>query len=253
MAALPAPCLLFHLNKVLISDIDNTLTGDSDALQKVLRILEHKREEVGFGLATGRPIDSALNFLSEHNIPAPDILITSVGTEIYYGGQTIQDSGWGSHIRQKWNKDKILSLLVELKFLKPQKSDFQREFKISFLMDPDPSYLIEINELLTKNKCQYSLVYSHQSYLDILPRRASKGKAIRYLSYIWGIPLENFLVCGDSGNDEEMLKGDPKGVVVGNYSKELERVRGKHGIYFSKKKYAAGIIDGIKHYRFLEV
>ena len=65
--------------------------------------------------------------------------------------------------------------------------------------------------------------------------------------------MENFLVCGDSGNDEEMLKGDPKGIVVGNFSPELEKIRGKRGIYFSSDPYAAGIIDGIKYYKFLEV
>ena len=65
-------------------------------------------------------------------------------------------------------------------------------------------------------------------------------------------PLENFLVAGDSGNDEEMLKGEPLGVVVGNYSEELEKLRGRRRIYFSKKNHAAGVIDGIRRYRFLD-
>jgi sucrose-phosphate synthase len=60
------------------------------------------------------------------------------------------------------------------------------------------------------------------------------------------------MVCGDSGNDEEMLRGVTCGLIVGNYSKELEHLRGLRRMYFSKKEYAAGIIDGIRHYRFLE-
>ena len=60
------------------------------------------------------------------------------------------------------------------------------------------------------------------------------------------------MVCGDSGNDEEMLRGGTKGVVVANYSPELEHLKGKRGIYFSKQKFAAGIIDGLKYYHFLE-
>jgi len=47
------------------------------------------------------------------------------------------------------------------------------------------------------------------NFRDILSYRASKGKAIRYLSHKWEIPLKNFLVCGNSGNDEEMLRGEP--------------------------------------------
>ena len=71
------------------------------------------------------------------------------------------------------------------------------------------------------------------------------------MAYRWNILYENILVAGDSGNDEEMLKGELLGVVVGNYSEELEELRGGKRIYFSKVQYAGGIIDGIKHYNFL--
>ena len=42
------------------------------------------------------------------------------------------------------------------------------------------------------------------------------------------------------------------GVVVGNYSKEMEKLRGKRRIYFSKLNHARGIMDGIRYYHFLE-
>ena len=83
--------------------------------------------------------------------------------------------------------------------------------------------------------------------------RASKGKAIRYLAYRWNIPNENILVAGDSGNDSEMLKGDLLGVVVANYSSELESLKGQSRIYFASRKYAGGIVEGIGHYHFLRV
>ena len=97
-----------------------------------------------------------------------------------------------------------------------------------------------------------NVIFSHGQYLDILPYRASKGKAIRYLAYRWNIPFENMLVAGDSGNDIEMLKGELLGVVVANYSKELEVLKKQKRIYFAKRKYAAGIIDGIEYYNFLK-
>jgi sucrose-phosphate synthase len=83
-----------------------------------------------------------------------------------------------------------------------------------------------------------------------LPYRASKRKAIRYLSYQWEIPLANFLVCGDSGNDEDMLRGEPRAVVVGNYSPELEPLKGLRNVYFAAQKFAGGILEGIEHYQF---
>jgi sucrose-phosphate synthase len=59
------------------------------------------------------------------------------------------------------------------------------------------------------------------------------------------------MAAGDSGNDEDMLIGSNCALVVGNYSEELENLRGKSKIYFSDKKYAAGIIDGLRHFGFL--
>jgi sucrose-phosphate synthase len=93
-------------------------------------------------------------------------------------------------------------------------------------------------------------VTSHGTYLDVLPVRASKGKAIRYLSYRWDVPLASFLVAGDSGNDECMLRGDTLGVVVGNYSPELEPLRGRSSVYFAAGAHAAGVLEGIEAYGF---
>jgi sucrose-phosphate synthase len=116
---------------------------------------------------------------------------------------------------------KLLNCSRTLNFLEYQEEETQRKFKVSYYMDPGKDRLAAIHNRLLHHRCRYNLIYSHDRYLDILPYRASKGKAIRYLSYKWEIPLVNFLVCGDSGNDEEMLRGEPRAVVVANYSHEL--------------------------------
>jgi len=115
-----------------------------------------------------------------------------------------------------------------------------------------PDTLARIHTLLVENKCRYNLIFSHQQFIDILPYRASKGKAIRYLAYKWNTPLKNILVCGDSGNDEEMLRGEMPAIVVGNHSDELNHLKGSRNVYFSQEGYTAGILDGIANYRFLE-
>ncbi len=127
----------------------------------------------------------------------------------------------------------------------------QRRYKISYLMKDDPDLLAEVHRVLQNRNLKYNLVFSHGQFLDILPCRAGKGKAVRYLSYKWGVPLPQILVSGDSGNDECLLRGDTCGVVVGNYSRELESLKGGRRIYFSPEAYAAGIIDGFKHYGFV--
>ena len=244
---------LAKLNYFLITDIDNTLIGDkNDQLETLLQLLKQHRDHIGFGVATGRTVDSAKAHLEKFGVQAPDIIISSVGSEIYYGKSLHTGRGWATHISAQWERKKIVRLLKEFSFLTYQEEDTQRRFKVSYNIKPRKDRLAMIHDRLLRNKCRYNLIYSHNKYLDILPYRASKGKAIRYLSYKWEIPLANFLVCGDSGNDEEMLRGEPKAVVVGNYSSELESLRGLRNIYFAKKKYAGGILEAVEHYKFID-
>ncbi|MFP4333079.1 MAG: HAD family hydrolase, partial [Campylobacterales bacterium] len=60
----------------------------------------------------------------------------------------------------------------------------------------------------------------------------------------------DILVAGDSGNDEDMLSGGSLAIVVGNYSKELKKLRGRVNVYFANTNYAAGILEGINYYDF---
>jgi sucrose-phosphate synthase len=242
-----------QLNYFIVTDIDNTLIGDeNDHLPELIRLLTRHREHIGFGVASGRTVSSVEKILKEHGVPDPDVIISSVGVEIYYGPERHPGRGWTPHIASKWNREKIFRLLNRFDFLEYQEETTQRPFKISYHMTPGKDRLAMIHSLLLENRCRYQLIYSHEKYLDILPYRASKGKAIRYLSYKWNIPLSNFLVCGDSGNDEEMLRGEPLGVVVGNYSPELARLRGNRNVFFANRSCAGGILEAIERYRFIE-
>ena len=244
---------LLKLDHFLITDIDNTLIDqDNSRLQELLDILDRHRERIGFGVATGRTIGSARTILERHNVPAPDFIISSVGSEIYYGSVQSPEQGWSTHIAAQWQRDKIKRLLEDFEFLNYQEESAQREFKISYYMQPGKDRIALIHSRLLHHKCRYNLIYSHDEFLDILPFRASKGKAIRYLSYKWEIPLKNLLVCGDSGNDEEMLRGEPCAVIVGNYSHELAALKSSRNVYFAQSPCAGGIIEGLQHFRFIE-
>jgi sucrose-phosphate synthase len=217
--------------------------------------LEKTDSKIGFSVATGRTVDSAFSVLKENNVPYPDIIISSVGAEIYYNyhGKLIYSTGWDAHIKHQWNREKIRGLLSSFGFLQYQEEATQRKYKISYYTSDVPENIDKVKSTLIKNKIKANVIFSHGQYLDILPYRASKGKAIRYLAYRWNIPYEKILVAGDSGNDSEMLKGDLLGVVVANYSPELEELKGQSRIYFAKRNYAGGIIDGIEHYHFLKL
>jgi sucrose-phosphate synthase len=239
------------ISHMLISDIDNTLLGDRAALRRFLAILRATPPNLGFGVATGRTLESALKILKEWGVPLPDVLITAVGSEINYGPELRPDIGWQNFIKHLWRRDAIESALGGVPGLMLQAEENQREFKLSYNVDPEKMPPIaKIRTLLREQKLSAHLVYSRRAYLDILPLRGSKGGAIRYLAYKWGLPLRSFLVAGDSGNDREMLIGDTLGVIVANHSPELASLRGNEQIYFARAGYADGIAEGMAHYEF---
>ncbi len=244
---------LIDLNAFVFTDIDHTLIGeDNSQLDALVASLKANRRCIGFGVASGRSLGAVTAILGKHGVPAPDIIVASVGSEIYYGPRHQYGQGWAAHIAKGWDRKKIVALLEDFPFLDYQtEKGAQRDFKVSYYMAPGKDRLAQIHNRLLQHKCRYNLIYSHDKYLDILPYRASKGKAIRYISYKWEIPLRHFLVCGDSGNDEEMLRGEPLAVVVGNYSHELEALKGSRNVFFARQACAGGILEGLQRYNFI--
>lgn len=244
---------LLNVDKLIVVDIDDTLIGDSQSLIQLKDLILKNSNQIAFGIATGRYFDSALNVLKENDFLIPDVLITSVGTEIYYHTENefIKSSGWESHISYLWERDKIVDLLKEFDFLIYQEEELQNEFKISYYVNATDEQVNRVKEKLKYYKIKCNFIYSHSKNIDILPYKASKGKAVNYLSYRWNFPHKSILTCGNSGNDEDLLWGRFLGVVVGNYSKELEKLKQRKNVYFAKSPFADGIIEGINHYKFL--
>ncbi|MFH1741259.1 MAG: HAD-IIB family hydrolase, partial [bacterium] len=243
---------LLQANRIVIADIDNTLIGNKKSLRHFMKILNQHSNEISFGIATGRSLESTLEILQKWIVPIPDVLITSVGSEINYGADLQADRDWDKHIHHQWEPNRIRECVDALSGMILQPEENQREHKISYFVDSEngPSRR-EIVRQMRKNRLHVNVIFSHQQYCDFLPERASKGLAIWYLANKWGIAMERILVAGDSGNDEGMLRTHAKAVVVGNYSSELEILRELPGVYFAEAHYAAGIIEGLHHYGFL--
>lgn len=244
------------VDRLAFSSLDNALFGDDVALKQLLALIRKNGLHIGYGIATGRSLESTMRLLKRKSLPLPDILITSVGTDIHYchsDNRIVQDTHWAHHIDYRWEPKKLRKIMrrVPGTDLLPERE--QGQFKISYDIDPDvvPTAR-EIKRLLRTNDLHAKIVITDNQNLDLLPIRASKGLAIRYLSIKWGMPLDHILVVGDSGNDEEMLLGDTLGVVVANHSPELTKLHGKSRIYFAENSFAKGIIEGIKHYHFLQ-
>ncbi|WP_313933825.1 MULTISPECIES: HAD family hydrolase [unclassified Calothrix] len=238
-------------DRFLVCEIDNTLLGDPDALQQLIDRINNEGETTGVGIATGRNLQSSLEMLEEYRFPMPDVLIVSTGSEIYYGAQVIADINWQRHISYHWQPEAIRQAMAELPGVKLQPPEGQGKFKISYFIDEEKSVSYrEIMRHLRRHKLHVKGIYSHNMYLDLVPIRASKGDAIRYCALKWGLPIKRFLVAGASGNDETMLAGNTLGVVVGNYSPELEKLRSYPQVYFAQGHYAWGILEALDRYDF---
>src|SRR5690606_24774683 len=118
------------------------LLGDKNALKTLTNWLEANRANLAFGIATGRPIESAVDILKKNQVNIPDVLVTSVGTEIHYGKKLVPDLGWAAHIRYKWRKDALAEALSKFPGLVLQAPENQREFKLSYIAKPDQMPLI---------------------------------------------------------------------------------------------------------------
>ncbi|MBR8826373.1 MAG: HAD-IIB family hydrolase [Gomphosphaeria aponina SAG 52.96 = DSM 107014] len=246
--------MMYH-NGAIVSSIDQNLLGHRNSLTELMRILNEKRKTISFCIATGRSLDSALKVLQKHNIIQPDILITSMGTEIYYSPDLTRDDAWTNHINYLWNRQRVVSLLRELPGLTLQPKEQQRTYKISYYYDPLFAHSVEeIKRLLLQNEQTVNVIFSFGQFLDIVPVRASKGYAVRWFAQQWDIPLTRILTAGGSGGDEDMMLGNTLSVVVANrHTEELLKRAESEPIYFSEKQFAAGIIDGLNHYDFFSL
>ena len=238
--------------RALFTSLDLNLTGDQASLDELLKLVHTQRKVFIFGIATGRHLDDALNALRRHGIPEPDILVTNQGTQIHYAPDLTRDTAWERHIDHHWNPQEIRTLLADTPGLKMQPKSSQSAFKISYFMDPATADVAEIRQTLLRNDQAVNLVFSFGQFLDILPARASKGLALRWCADQFGFALDNTLVAGVTRADEDMLRGNTMGVVVANQQPpELSGLSDTDKVYFSEKRYAAGILEAIDHYQFL--
>lgn len=240
-----------NFDRLLIADIDNTLTGDDEGLATLSRELEAHADTVGFGIATGRNLDDVKALLANLDLPTPDVIISSAGTELHYRSVLVPDRSWKNHIRYKWNPKAVRAVLADIPGLNLQGETDQSYTKVSYQIDPQiaPSF-VEIRRILRAAGQRIKAVLSHGIFLDIIPARAGSGVCIRHLGIKWGFPPERLLVAGDSGNDEEMLRGGTLGVVVGNHSAELSHLRNRPRIHFTEASHAWGVLEGIHYYDF---
>lgn len=244
---------------LFVTDLDNTLVGDDDALAQLNQQLLQHRQEHGTVIvyATGRSLPLFQQLRSEKTLIEPDLLVLSVGTEIYRSDADTPDSTWISQLNHRWDRSRIGEIAAQFNDLTPQPQTEQGEFKASYFLEEAASkeVLLCLEAELKDQGFDAQLVYSSGHDLDILPKRANKGAAVAFLQQGFQMPKEKTVVCGDSGNDLSMFQANhSRGIIVGNAQPELldwhhENPSGDR--YLAQSHCAGGILEGLKHFGFI--
>ncbi len=236
--------------QLLICDIDNTLVGCESGLA-IFRRWRRRQLGLAFGVATGRSFHSAMAVLEQQASPRPQVMITSVGSEIYHldanGVTYTADAAWRKTVSRNWDRTAVGAALSGLDGLVPQGPLEQRAHKLSFFGDARTS--AQVRARLAQADLPANVIHSHGRYLDVLPATASKGTAVDHVRALYGLPAQAVFVAGDSGNDVEMLRTHAQAIIVANYSDGLATNAALRHSYVARTSHARGIIEGVLHFR----
>ncbi|UCC51417.1 MAG: HAD-IIB family hydrolase, partial [Anaerolineaceae bacterium] len=105
----------------------------------------------------------------------------------------------------------------------------------------------EMVRRLKNEALEAKVIFSGGKNLDIIPQRAGKGNAIKFLRRRLAIEPSCVVVAGDSGNDLEMFTAPRKGIIVANADEDLRRLRADR-IYLASGAYAAGVLEGLRYW-----
>lgn len=267
---------------LLCSDLDRTLLpnggppespGARETFSRIVSL-----PQIRLAYVSGRNLELVREAIDLYTLPKPDYIIGDVGTTVYQrkGEQYLLDENWQAEIGQDWrdcSRDEVAGLLGTFHDLdlRLQENDRQDRYKVSFYTRSDldgtavrGTLLHHLREHGVRASVIWSIDEAEQcGLLDILPERANKLQAIRYLMIKANYSEKDTIFAGDSGNDLEVLTSDLKAILVKNSSPDVRKaavdglaLKGDTGsLYIARGNfrgmngnYAAGVLEGLAHF-----
>ena len=255
--------------------IPNGIQKESSLARPLLRRLA-RCPNIYLAYVSGRDQKLILDAIAEFHLPVPNYAIGDVGTTLYriINGNWQLSDDWSAEIGQDWkrlDREELSWLLGDINEIRLQEPGKQSQYKLSYYTDQNVDYqtlAMNIRGRLAKPGVRVSIIWSVDEIdeiglLDIIPARANKRQAIRFLMQQEQFPEERTVFAGDSGNDLDVLTSGLQSILVKNATDEvryeaIETLSLKHmthrlylpkgNFYGMNGNYAAGVIEGLAHY-----
>lgn len=265
---------------LLCSDMDRTLlpNGSQPESGQALELFRRVagQPELILAYVTGRNRKLIEEAIETYQLPVPDYAVGDVGATIYRienGRWTVWDD-WSRKIAPDWNgreASHIASLFEDISDLTPQGPENQSPFKLSYYAPEKADYREmrrQMQSRLKQENIRASLIWSvdeaeHKGLMDVLPERATKYHAVRFIMQHHAVPERYTVFAGDSGNDMPALTSGLQAVLVRNANTQVrsEALRDMQAqgltdlLYIAEGNfldmngnYAAGVLEGLAHF-----
>jgi len=268
---------------LLCTDLDRTILPngqqpESPGARKFFSTLA-AHPQLRLAYVSGRDRRLIEEAIAEYSLPVADYLIGDVGTTLYRqtNNMWVLEPAWQETIGKDWNgmqHNDIVDLLTTIAgkaTLRLQPEAKQNTYKVSYFTDPDVDveHIKEsVLQRLQSNNIHASAIWSldeaeNVGLLDILPKKANKLEAIRFLMQCERFSDADTVFAGDSGNDMEVLVSGLQAILVRNGAdnvrkeavSQLEKSNKSSRLYLAKGgtlgmngNYSSGVIEGLFHF-----
>ena len=237
--------------RLFSTDLDGTLLGNPEAAWRFTEtwaaLDAHQRPLLVYN--TGRSVAETQALVTARQLPAPEFIIGSVGTELHDSLYN-RAADFRAQFGPNWDLERIEQIVAATPGVKRQPAQSCHDFKSSWIwLRARREDLEGLERRLCAARIDAAVIYSCRYFLDVVPLRAGKGRALAWLCQRLSIELPHVLVAGDTGNDTAMfLLPGVSGIIVENALPELLATAVNERVFVARRPMADGVLEGLAHF-----